>query len=138
MMVLRKLRNAVQHTREAESIDSPPHQWMLGCLLFSSRGDENKWANAVAHSFAGAQRDLDFVRDGSEERPCRCDQVVRGCRARRQTAEGWRLLAYEIGGRNPAAEANVGDRFRAVQAGDSRETPRPMDQLSGDEDADAR
>src|SRR6266481_166563 len=106
MMVLRKLRNAVQHTREAESIDSPPHQWMLGCLLFSSRGDENKWANAVAHCFAGAKCDVYFVRDGSEERPCRCDQVVRGCRGGRQTAKAWRLLAHEIGGRDSAAETD--------------------------------
>src|SRR6266581_6479599 len=114
MMFLHELRNAVQHTRKAESIDKRAHQRMLACLLFSSHGQESEWTNIAAHCFAGAKRDGDFVCDWSKERFSRDNKMVRGCRGGWQTTKTWRLLAHEVRGRDSAAQANAGDRFRAI------------------------
>ena len=104
----------MHHTREAESIGSRTRRRMPACLLFSSRGNKSKRANAIAHRLTSAERDLHFVRDWSEERAGRRNKMVRGCRAGRQIAEVGRLLAYEIGGRDSAPEADAGDRLRAL------------------------
>src|SRR5260370_53012 len=114
------LTNAVQHTREAESIDSRACQQMLPCLLFSSRGHKSKRAYAITYCFAGAKRDLSFVRDWSEERSGRRNQVVRGGRIGRQTAEGWRLLAHEIGRRDSAAGAHAGEKVSEADVAAAR------------------
>src|SRR5712664_4776899 len=96
-LVLRELSNAVQHSREAESIHTLANHETPRCLLSSPRSHERQSATSISHSFAGSQRDLDFVRHWGEARPGRRDQVVRRCGAGRQTAEAWRLLAYGIG-----------------------------------------
>src|SRR5229473_3420117 len=103
-----------------------------------SGNHESESKSTTAHCFAGPQRHLDFVRHRGEAQSGRRDQVVRRRRACGQTAEAWRLLAHGVGGSDFAAEANAGDWFRAVQAGDGRETTRATVPFSGHEPADAR
>src|SRR5438093_12534266 len=91
---LRKTRNAVQHTRGAESIRRRANRSMADGLLFFSCEHKNESRNIVTHSIAGAQRDLDSVHDWGEAHAGRRNQVVRGCRAGRRLAEARRLLAY--------------------------------------------
>jgi len=67
----------VQHIRDAESIQTRLNYETPGCLLFSSRSHEVESTITLADSFAGPQRDLDFVRHWGEARSGRRDQVVR-------------------------------------------------------------
>src|SRR6266436_2546053 len=93
-IVLRELGKAVQHTRDAESIHALANHKTLGCLLSSSRSHERESTITLADSFAGPQRDLDFMRHWGKARSGRRDQVVRRCGVGRQIAEAWRLLAH--------------------------------------------
>ena len=67
----------MQHIRDAESIQTRLNYETPAGLLFSSRSHEGESTITLTDSFAGPQRDLDFVRPWGEARSGRGDQVVR-------------------------------------------------------------
>src|SRR6266481_1232038 len=118
----------------AVAANSRRHRRLVFWLTAHEKEKEQEQAEDCV---AGAERDIDFVCDRSEEGACRCDEVVCGRRAGAAPSEIRGLLADGGDRRHPRSKTDTGDRVGSLQAGDRGQAAGTAAEFSGNESPDA-